>query len=100
MHESELRMSASSLDPVQDFYANAYPASELRTFRCERVRKMPLRGLDPSMLIGFLRKDEPDWYDFRRRVGEETYLPPRIRQVLPVQDGEALWEGVLEHRVE
>ena len=31
---------------------------------------MPLSGLDPSMLIGFLVKDEADWVDWRRRVGE------------------------------
>ncbi|KAJ6617348.1 hypothetical protein B0H10DRAFT_2033813, partial [Mycena sp. CBHHK59/15] len=33
--------------------ARAYSTAELRTFHCERVRKMPLSGLDPSMLIGF-----------------------------------------------
>jgi hypothetical protein len=31
---------------------------------------MPLSGLDPSMLLGFLCKDESDWKDFRRRVAE------------------------------
>ncbi|KAJ6587414.1 hypothetical protein DFH09DRAFT_1359164 [Mycena vulgaris] len=31
-------------------YARAYSAGELRTFHCDRVRKMPLSGLDPSML--------------------------------------------------
>ncbi|KAG6855157.1 hypothetical protein H0H87_007545 [Tephrocybe sp. NHM501043] len=90
MHESELRMSTSSLDPVQDFYVNAYAASELRTFHCERVRKMPLSGLDPSMLIGFLCKDEADWYDFRRRVGE---LP---RTVFSVQEEPPTWPSDLD----
>ncbi|KAG6915803.1 hypothetical protein DXG01_009767 [Tephrocybe rancida] len=66
--ESELRM-APGLDPLQDFYVSAYPVVELRTFHCERVRKMPLSGLDPSMLIVFLCKDEADWEDFRRRLG-------------------------------
>jgi cysteine protease ATG4 len=31
---------------------------------------MPLSGLDPSMLLGFLCKDKEDWDDFRRRVVE------------------------------
>ncbi|KAG6905650.1 hypothetical protein DXG01_001444 [Tephrocybe rancida] len=84
MSESELRM-ASGLDPLQDFYVSAYPAAELRTFHCERVRKMPLSGLDPSMLIGFLCKDEADWEDFRRRVGE---LP---RTVFSVQEEPPTW---------
>ncbi|KAG6907546.1 hypothetical protein DXG01_008532 [Tephrocybe rancida] len=62
---------ASGLDPLQDFYVSAYPPAELRTFHCERIRRMPLSGLDPSMLIGFLCKDEADWQDFSIRVGEE-----------------------------
>ena len=31
---------------------------------------MPLSGLDPSMLIGFLCKTEADWIDLQRRVAE------------------------------
>jgi cysteine protease ATG4 len=34
----------------------------------ERVRKMPLSGLDHSMLLGFLCKDGEDREDFRRIV--------------------------------
>lgn len=52
----------------------AYTAAELKTFHCERVRKMPLSGLDPSMLLGFLCKDKEDWEDFRRRVVEVSEL--------------------------
>lgn len=58
------------LDSLQEHYATAYDASELKTFHCDRVRKMPLSGLDPSMLIGFLCKDESDWWDFKRRVAD------------------------------
>lgn len=58
------------LSEDEEHYVNAYGSVELRTFHCERVRKMPLSGLDPSMLLGFLCKDESDWEDFRRRVGE------------------------------
>jgi cysteine protease ATG4 len=58
------------LDPAQLHYCTAYGAAELKTFHCDRVRKMPLSGLDPSMLIGFLCRDEDDWRDFRKRVSE------------------------------
>ncbi len=60
----------SPMDPVQQHYAQAYAPQELKTFHCERVRKMPLSGLDPSMLLGFLCKDESDWKDFRARVAD------------------------------
>ena len=59
--------------PRQLHYCTAYSAAELKTFHCERVRKMPMSGLDPSMLIGFLCRDEKDWWDRseERRVGKE-----------------------------
>lgn len=63
------------LTPLEEHYATAYSAAELKTFHCDRVRKMPLSGLDPSMLIGFLCRDEKDWVDFRRRVGQVCGLP-------------------------
>lgn len=75
----------AGLDPVQEHYVTAYFASELRTFHCERVRKMPLSGLDPSMLLGFLCKDEADWWDFRKRVAD---LP---RMIFSVQDEPPSW---------
>jgi hypothetical protein len=58
------------LDLLQQHYVNAYSAIELKTFHCERVRKMPLSGLDPSMLIGFFCRDESDWKDFKKNVKE------------------------------
>ncbi len=47
------------LDLVQH-YCTAYSAAELKTFHCERVRKLPLSGLDPSVLIGLLCQDEAE----------------------------------------
>ncbi|KAF8896755.1 hypothetical protein CPB84DRAFT_1848116 [Gymnopilus junonius] len=79
------QMLAHDLDPVQMHYCTAYSAAELKTFHCERVRKMPMSGLDPSMLIGFLCRDEADWLDFRKRVGE---LP---RTIFAVQDEPPTW---------
>ncbi len=63
----------SDLDPVRH-YCTAYSAAELKTFHCERVRKLPLSGLDPSMLIGFLCRDEAEWWDFRKRVDEVSSI--------------------------
>jgi cysteine protease ATG4 len=63
------------LDPIQLHYCTAYSAAELKTFHCERVRKMPMSGLDPSMLIGFLCRDEKDWWDFKKRVVDVCFLP-------------------------
>lgn len=74
--------SDSGLDITQIHYATAYSPTELRTFHCERVRKMPLSGLDPSMLIGFLCKNEADWLDLRQRVTEVRdlrYVPTERR---------------------
>jgi cysteine protease ATG4 len=76
MDERELGMSPRSLlsriekdlDPLQQCYVKAYSLMELKTFHCERVRKMPLSGLDPNMLIGFFCRDESDWKDFKKNV--------------------------------
>jgi cysteine protease ATG4 len=62
--------SDAGLDPTQVHYVTSYSAAELRTFHSERVRKMPLLVLDPSMLIEFLCKTEANWIDLRRRVAE------------------------------
>ena len=62
------------LDPIQPHYCTAYSAAELKTFHCDRVRKMPMSGLDPSMLIGFSCRDEKDWWDFKKRVADVCCL--------------------------
>jgi hypothetical protein len=64
------------LDQFQEHYATAYAPQELRTFHCDRVRKMPLSGLDPSMLIGFLCRDEADWKDLRSRLVDVSHNTP------------------------
>ncbi|KAJ7093587.1 hypothetical protein C8R44DRAFT_396668 [Mycena epipterygia] len=45
-----------------------------------RARKMPLSGLNPSILIAFVVRDEAEWIDLRRRIGE---LP---RTIFVIQD--------------
>ncbi|KAI0762285.1 peptidase family C54-domain-containing protein [Fomes fomentarius] len=58
------------LDPMQRHFITAYSQQELKTFHCDRVRKMPLSGLDPSMLLGFLCKNESEWIDLKDRITE------------------------------
>jgi hypothetical protein len=55
-------------EQLDDFYAKAYPSSALQTFHPEKVRRMNLSALDPSMLLGFLVKDEADWEDLTTRI--------------------------------
>jgi len=62
--------STSPLNSQTAWYANAYSEAQLRTFHCEKVKKMPLSGLDPSMLLGFLCRDEADFLDFSERVSK------------------------------
>ncbi|KDQ17504.1 hypothetical protein BOTBODRAFT_53103 [Botryobasidium botryosum FD-172 SS1] len=75
-------------DPLTHHYATAYSPMELKTFHCERVRKMPLSGLDPSMLLGFLCKDEEDWKDFRLRI---TLLAKSAKSMFYIQDEPPNW---------
>ena len=51
------------LDHTQMHCMTSHSAAELRTFHCERVRKMPHSGFDPSMLNEFMFKTKADWVD-------------------------------------
>jgi hypothetical protein len=64
-------LAATTLNRDLDaFFSIAYSEEELSTYHSDKVRKMALRNLDPSMLLGFLIKDEKDWDDFEHRVSE------------------------------
>lgn len=80
--------SASTLDPMSTYLATAYSISELRTFHCERVRKMPLSALDPSMLLGFLCRNEEEWKDLRERLAE---MARTKKAIFSVQDEPPSW---------
>ncbi|KIJ63953.1 hypothetical protein HYDPIDRAFT_112441 [Hydnomerulius pinastri MD-312] len=84
----DLGIEEEDLDPVAEHYVTQYSAAELRTFHCDRVRKMPLSGLDPSMLLGFLCKDENDWVDLRRRINE---LNAKYKTIFTIQDEPPSW---------
>lgn len=63
------------------WYTTAYPDSLLRTYHCEKIKKMPLSGLDPSMLLGFVCKDEDDFEDFVERVAQVIHVIQYSRSV-------------------
>ncbi|KAK7688333.1 hypothetical protein QCA50_008705 [Cerrena zonata] len=90
MDSRELEGDMSGLDAMQRHYVTAYSHAELKTFHCDRVRKMPLSGLDPSMLMGFLCKDEQDWVDFRHRVSQLSKRSHKAT-VITIQDEPPNW---------
>ncbi|KAK8845476.1 hypothetical protein IAR55_006189 [Kwoniella newhampshirensis] len=83
---STQRHSPIPVNPETLWYVKAYPENQLRTFHCEKVKKMPLSGLDPSMLLGFLCRNESDFDDFCERVAK---LPQKI---FTVQDEPPSWD--------
>ncbi|KAH0826422.1 cysteine protease required for autophagy [Lanmaoa asiatica] len=88
LNPRELGVEEEDLDVVAEHYVTQYNAMELRTFHCDRIRKMPLSGLDPSMLLGFLCKEEKDWIDLRRRINE---LNAKYKTIFTIQDEPPSW---------
>ncbi|RMJ23427.1 hypothetical protein PHISP_05707 [Aspergillus sp. HF37] len=52
-----------------------YGREELDTYHTRRLRRIHAKDMDPSMLIGFLIKDEHDWRDWKRRVASVPGKP-------------------------
>ncbi|KZT24290.1 hypothetical protein NEOLEDRAFT_1163305 [Neolentinus lepideus HHB14362 ss-1] len=86
--QSASESEEQQLDADQEHYINAYSVAELKTFHCDKVRKIHLSGLDPSMLIGFSCKDEVDWLDFRKRMAE---LSRKHKPIFSIQDEPPSW---------
>ncbi|KAJ7279803.1 hypothetical protein C8J57DRAFT_1304181, partial [Mycena rebaudengoi] len=62
--EDKLVDDASGMPRAEEaFYLRAYSPAELRTFHCEKMREMPLSGLDPSILVGFVCRYEAERVD-------------------------------------
>jgi cysteine protease ATG4 len=45
-----------------------YTDADIDTCHTRRLRRLHVKEMDPSMLIGFLIKDIDDWTDWRRCV--------------------------------
>lgn len=78
----------AGVDPTTYHLATAYSPAELRTFHCDKVRKMPLSHMDPSMLLGFLCKDEAEWNDLRSRAQEFAKVH---KPIFTIQDEPPSW---------
>ncbi|KAJ7233482.1 hypothetical protein C8J57DRAFT_1729499 [Mycena rebaudengoi] len=72
--EDKLVDDAGGMMRAEVLYLRAPSPAELRTFHCEKMRKMPLSGLDPSMLIGFACRGGVGWVDLRRRIALDEPL--------------------------
>lgn len=53
----------------------AYSEEEIDSCHTRRLRRLPLKDMDPSMLLAFLIKDEEDWKSWRRAVGNASGKP-------------------------
>ena len=58
--------------PSLPFHRNPqeYTEDEISTCHTRRLRGLRISEMDPSMLIGFLIKNEADWEDWKRRIRE------------------------------
>ncbi|KAJ5124635.1 uncharacterized protein N7515_008460 [Penicillium bovifimosum] len=52
-----------------------YSQEELDSYYTNRLRRIHIKDMDPSMLIGFLIKDEDDWADWKNRIQSTTGRP-------------------------
>lgn len=66
-----------------------YTPEEVDTYHTRRLRRIHIKDMDPSMLIGFLIRDEADWADWKERVRSTPGKP--IVQI--VATGPQLYEG-------
>lgn len=52
-----------------------FTAEEMDSCHTRRLRRLPLKDMDPSMLIAFLIKDEEDWRSWRSEMGNASGKP-------------------------
>ncbi|KAJ9326487.1 hypothetical protein DTO027B5_287 [Paecilomyces variotii] len=73
--------------PALPYHGNdtAYNKEELDTYHTRRLRRLHIKDMDPSMLIGFLIKDEEDWADWTKRVSSVQGKP-----IVHIYDSEAV----------
>lgn len=63
--------------PALRFHSDpaAFSEEEIDSCHTRRLRRLPLKDMDPSMLLAFLIKDEDDWKSWRRAVGNACGKP-------------------------
>lgn len=82
--------------PALPYYgvSHEYTVKELDTYHTRRLRRLHIKEMDPSMLIGFLIKDEDDWAAWKKNISEMTGKP-----IIHVSDRESPLYGVGQERV-
>lgn len=87
-HDSQ-SSHANDDDNADEWWAHAFTEAELATFHCDKPRRMPLRSLDPSMLLGFLVQDPASLEDLASRVRGLPKAIFSIQEELPrwMRDG-------------
>lgn len=60
--------------PALPFYSNIgdYTVEEIDSCHTRRLRRLPLKDMDPSMLIAFLIKDDDDWRSWRQGIAKAS----------------------------
>lgn len=48
-----------------------YTDEEIETYHTRRLRRIHIRDMDPSMLIGFIIKDREDWAHWKSGVSAQ-----------------------------
>lgn len=61
-----------------------YESTDLQEVHTQRIRRMPMKDLDPSMLIGFLVRDEDDWQAWKSSMTEQQGAF-RVAAIAPMQ---------------
>ncbi|KAL3469033.1 hypothetical protein BJX99DRAFT_242266 [Aspergillus californicus] len=67
-----------------------YSEADVDTYHTRRLRRLHIKDMDPSMLIGFLIKDENDWNDWKTRV-----LSADGKPIINIHDSceDTQWQG-------
>ncbi len=70
--DSFLYLDPHETRPALPFHANPseYTEEELATVHTRRLRSLRISEMDPSMLLGFLIRDENDWGEWKTRVAD------------------------------
>lgn len=66
-------------------------ADDLQTYHTRRLRRLHIKDMDPSMLMGFLIRSEQDWQDWKRSAMEVQGKP-----IIHVFDSEPAPHGGFE----
>ncbi|KAL5332691.1 hypothetical protein BJX70DRAFT_392805 [Aspergillus crustosus] len=74
---------------VHSNISDLYSKDEVDTYHTRRLRRLHIQDMDPSMLIGFLIKDEENWIDWKTRVAAMKGKP--IINVYETETGS--WQG-------